>query len=304
MKVLIVDDSPDALAVAKARLAGEGIEVLCAHDGHSGLASARSEKPDAILLDLDMPDLSGFEVCRALKSDPDLNAIPVVFLSGSGSPENKVMGLNLGAVDYVTKPFDAFELKARVRAVLRTKHLQDLLIEQARIDPLTELPNRRAFCERLEQEWTRAERYGKALSLIMADIDHFKSLNDAYGHQVGDEALQEVARKIKESCRAVDLPARYGGEEFVIIVPDTPADGAGRLAERCRRAIEGISIQIGRSAIGLTASFGIADTACAHSAESMIRKADEAMYRAKAAGRNRVEGVPGPIELAEGGPPQ
>jgi two-component system cell cycle response regulator len=291
MKVLIIDDSPDALAIAKARLAGEGIEILCADGGCSGLAAAEREKPDAILLDLDMPDLSGFDVCRALKSNLELNMIPVVFLSGSSSPEDKIRGLNLGAVDYVTKPFDAFELKARVRAALRTKRLQDLLVEQGRIDPLTGLPNRRALTERLGQEWARIGRHGGIMSFVMADIDSFKVLNDTYGHQVGDEVLQEVARKIRESCRVNDLASRYGGEEFGIIVPETPAVGAFRVAERCRLAVEGISLEVDHGPVRPTASFGVADTAGVDSPDMLIHEADAALYRAKAAGRNRVEGA-------------
>ncbi len=294
MKVLIIDDSPDAMMIAKARLAGEDIEILCADGGRSGLAIAEQEKPDAILLDLDMPDMSGFDVCRALKSHLELNMIPIVFLSGSGSPEDKIKGLNLGAVDYVTKPFDAFELKARVRAVLRTKRLQDLLVEQARIDPLTGLPNRRAFTEKLGQEWARVNRHQVAMSLIMADIDTFKALNDTYGHQVGDEVLQEVAARIRQSCRVNDMSARYGGEEFVIVAPDTVAVGAFRLAERCRRAVEGIRLKVDGSTVCPTASFGVADADQADSPEALIRLADDALYRAKAAGRNRVE-CSGPV---------
>ena len=158
-----------------------------------GLKAARSEEPDLILLDLDMPDISGFDVCRSLKADAELCMIPVLFLSGSTTPEDKIVGLDLGAVDYVTKPFDAFELRARVRAALRTKHLQDMLFEHAHIDPLTGLPNRRALMERLQQEWARIERHGGRLSFIMADIDDFKSVNDRFGHHVGDKILQKVA---------------------------------------------------------------------------------------------------------------
>lgn len=178
MKLLIVDDDRDALDVAKIRLAKENVAIVCADGGAAGLKAARSEQPDLILLDLDMPDMSGFDVCRALKADAELCMIPVLFLSGSTTAEDKIHGLDLGAVDYVTKPFDAFELRARVRAALRTKHLQDMLFEHAHIDPLTGLPNRRALVERLQREWARIERHGGRLSFIMADIDHFKRVND------------------------------------------------------------------------------------------------------------------------------
>lgn len=288
MKILVIDDSPDALAVVQVRLAKEGVQVVCAEGGLAGLDAARSEKPDLILLDLDMPDLSGFEVCRALKADPELCMIPVLFLSGSSTPEDKVKGLDLGAVDYVTKPFDAFELRARVRAALRTKHLQDLLIEHASLDPLTELPNRRALMERLRQEWARLQRHGGSLAFIMADIDHFKRVNDTYGHLVGDRLLREVARTIAGECRDADLPARFGGEEFAVLVPDETAEGAARLAERCRRKIEEIRLVANRQSLSATVSFGVADGTGLELPEALIQRADKALYEAKAAGRNTV----------------
>jgi diguanylate cyclase (GGDEF)-like protein len=290
MKILIIDDDRDALEVVKSRLAKECVETVCAEGGIAGLEAARREKPDLILLDLDMPDISGFEACRALKSDAELCMIPVLFLSGSSTPDDKVRGLDLGAVDYITKPFDAFELRARVRAALRTKHLQDLLIEHAHIDPLTGLPNRRALMERLQREWSRITRHGGQLAFIMADIDNFKRVNDRYGHHIGDKMLQEVARVIARQCREVDLPARYGGDELAIIVPDETGEDAVRLAERCRAEIEQIEIKVKSESVAVTASFGVADAAGAGSAEALIKQADEALYRAKQTGRNTVEG--------------
>ncbi len=289
MKVLIIDDSPDALQVAKVRLAKEQLEVVCADGGVAGLEAARREHPDLILLDVDMPDMSGFEVCRILKSDADLCMIPVLFLSGSVAPEDKVQGLDLGGVDYVGKPFDAFELRARVRAALRTKHLQDLLIDHAHIDPLTGLPNRRALMERLQQEWARIERHGGQMSFIMADLDHFKGVNDRFGHQVGDRVLQETARAIAGQCRETDLPARYGGEEFAVVVPHGTVESAVHLAERCRREIEGACVVVRNEMAQVTGSFGVADSHGATSPEALIQRADEALYRAKQSGRNRVE---------------
>ena len=289
MKLLIIDDNLDSLQVAKARLAKENLEISCAEGGESGLETARREKPDLILLDLEMPDMSGFDVCRALKTDPELCMIPILFLTGSATAEDKVKGLDLGAVDYVTKPFDAFELCARVRAALRTKHLQDLLIEHAHIDPLTGLPNRRALMERLQREWARIERHDGKLSFIMADIDHFKRINDMYGHHIGDQVLQEVARAIARECRELDLPARYGGEEFAIVVPDETASGAARLAERCRQGVANIHVAVRGEKISTTASFGVASARNRSSPEALIKQADEAMYRAKNGGRNMVQ---------------
>ena len=289
MKVLMIDDSPDALAVAKARLSKEQLEIICAGGGVTGLEAAHREKPDIILLDVDMPDMSGFEVCRLLKADAELCMIPVLFLSGAATPEDKVHGLDLGAVDYVAKPFDAFELRARVRAALRTKHLQDLLIEHAHIDPLTGLPNRRALMERMQYEWARIERHSGQMAYIMADLDHFKNINDLYGHHVGDKLLQETARAIAEECRENDLPARYGGEEFSIVVPAESAADAFHLAERCRQKIAECCVVVHNETVKITASFGVSDSRSAASIEDMMRRADEALYWSKQAGRNRVQ---------------
>jgi two-component system cell cycle response regulator len=289
MKVLIIDDSPDALALARARLGKEGLDLICANGGKAGLEAAAGEKPDLILLDVDMPDMSGFDVCRAMKADTELCMIPIIFLSGSASSGDKVAGLNLGAVDYVTKPFDAFELCARVNAALRTKHLQDLLIKFANIDPLTEMPNRRALMDRMGKEWERVQRHGGSLSFIMVDIDNFKCINDTYGHSIGDKILQEVAKAITSSCRAIDLPARYGGEEFAVTVPDETSEGAAVLAERCRQAVADTQVTVGDQKVRVTASFGVASAVDVLSADALVEAADKALYRAKNAGRNRVE---------------
>lgn len=158
MKLLIIDDSPDALALAKARLSEKNLTIFCADSALSGLKIAKRKKPDLILLDVDMPDMSGFEVCRKIKDDPDLNMIPVVFLTASSDRESKITGLELGSVDYVTKPFDVSELRARVHAALRTKRLQDMLIEKGYISPLKKLTDRRALKKRLGKEWIRIQR--------------------------------------------------------------------------------------------------------------------------------------------------
>ena len=298
-RLLLVDDDVESLAVAQARLANDQIEISCATSGRAGLEAAKSQKPDLILLDVDMPDMTGFDVCRILKADPELCMIPVLFLSGSGTPGDKVRGFDLGAADYITKPFDDFELRARVRAAIRTKELQDLLIEHAHIDPLTGLPNRRALMDRLQMEWARMQRHGGELSFIMADIDCFKRVNDTYGHSIGDKVLQEVARTIARQCRESDLPARYGGEEFAVVVPNEGISGAVHLAERCRQAIEKVKLPTKGDAIRPTASFGVADAVGVPSAELLVDHADQALYRAKAAGRNRVTVWPEASHLSE-----
>lgn len=192
-KVLIIDDDPDALQIARIRLAKLGLTVFSADGGIAGLEAARRELPDLILLDQEMPDLSGYDVCRVLKADAELCMIPVLFLSASNAAEDKVKGLDLGAVDYITKPFDASELCARVRAALRSKRIQDLLIERAHVDPLTGRPNHRALLRRLQREWDHMQHNLGRVSFAMADINHFRQVTDAEGHHIGDELIREVA---------------------------------------------------------------------------------------------------------------
>ena len=288
MKILIVDDSADALAVARTRLAHEGHEIICVAGGREGLEATERYNPDLILLDVDMPGMTGFEVCRRLKQDARTCSIPVIFLSGSGGTEDKVKGLDLGAIDFVTKPFDAFELRARVRAALRTKHLQDLLRDYALIDPLTELSNRRALDERLRQEWARLLRHGGSLAFIMADLDQFKRVNDQFGHPVGDKVLRHVAGLLAAGCRESDTAARYGGEEFAIVAPETTAQEAADFADRLRLSICSQPIQVHGKSLDITASFGVADSNGLHAPEELVKLADAALYDAKAAGRNTV----------------
>jgi two-component system, cell cycle response regulator len=289
VKVLIVDDDPDALEIVKLRLAKEPLEILCAEGGVLGLEMARRENPDLILLDVDMPGMSGFEVCRELKADRNLCMIPVLFLTCSNEVRDKIQGLDFGAIDYIAKPFDAFELRARVRAAIRTKHIQDVLIEHAQIDALTGLPNRRMLTDRLQTEWARIERHEGRLSFIMADVDHFKSLNDRYGHEIGDRILRQIAGVFAQQCRKSDLPSRCGGEEFAIVVPDEKASNAALLADRIRLKIAETVINVNDETVTATASFGVADSTSADSPESLMKLADQALYQAKNEGRNRVE---------------
>jgi diguanylate cyclase (GGDEF)-like protein len=214
--------------------------------------------------------------------------IPVLFLSASQDVKDKVRGLNLGAMDYVTKPFDGYELRARVRSALRAKRFQDMLVQYALMDPLTETANRRSLDNRLEEEWQRGRRHDHPLALVMVDIDHFKSVNDDFGHHVGDVVLRHVADRLKKQCRSSDLVARFGGEEFAIILPHTTWEEAKQFAERCRCAIEAAPVEIDGQQIDITASLGLSDSEHAESVEQMIRQADDALYDAKDSGRNGV----------------
>lgn len=289
MKVLVIDDCVDSLQLAKARLKHLEVEILCEQSGQAGLATAQLHMPDLILLDLDMPDMSGFDVCRILKSDAVLVNVPIIFLSSSQDTHDKVKGLDLGAIDYITKPFDPVELQARVRVGLRLKSLQDAQARFASFDPLTELYNRRALDERLREEWSRAERYGSIFSLIIADLDYFKNINDHYGHLVGDQALRQVAQIIVAQCRDSDLAARYGGDEFVMLTPQTNSPDAIELAERVRKNVAASPLLVNGEKISLTVSVGLADSRGQLSTEACVQAADSALYLAKQRGRNRVE---------------
>ncbi len=286
-KVLIIEDSRTVHAFLRTHLKDEPVELIAARDGGQGLELARTQSPDVILLDVEMPGLDGFEVCRRLKADAATRVIPVIFLTGASSTERKIEGLNLGAADYVTKPFDPAELRTQVRGALRTKYLLDLLAQKAQVDGLTGLWNRAYFDQRLATEVSTVLRHGSPLSCVMLDVDHFKSINDRFGHPCGDEVLRFLGRVLLEQCRAEDVVCRYGGEEFAILAPTVDGAGAAILAERLRAAIAAASFTRAGMAVPLTCSFGVADTTSG--VERLLEQADRALYRAKQAGRNRVE---------------
>ena len=288
-KVLIIDDSKTIHAVVKSKLSDEPIEFHSALNGKVGLELAAALQPDLILLDLELPDLNGFEVCRLLKADPATMIIPIIFLTGASSTEQKIKGLQLGAADYVTKPFDVAELLARVGASLRTKFLLDLLSKKAMIDGLTGLWNRSYLDQRLNAELSLSARTGQTFSCIMADVDHFKAINDTYGHAFGDLALRTTSQIFAENTRAEDIVCRYGGEEFAILLPGVGAVGAGAFAERMRDKVSQLVLPHGSGVVRLTCSFGIAEILKDNVAgASPIQLADQALYQAKRTGRNRV----------------
>jgi diguanylate cyclase (GGDEF)-like protein len=294
-KVLIVDDS-----ATNRQMLGDLLQadygVLLAKSGEEGLEIAQAHQPDVILLDVMMPDVDGYEVLRRLKEDQRTSSLCVVFITAQDSPEDEERGLVRGASDYVTKPFHPMVVKARVALHMQVVRQRRLLEQLANIDGLTELPNRRQFDTVLAAEWARASRGGRPLSVAIIDVDFFKRYNDHYGHAMGDHALQLVAKSLRKRVqRPADLVARYGGEEFVVIMPDTPLEGAMELAERLRIGIEGLGIPHKRSsaAICITVSIGVAATgpAAVTSAEVLMELADGRLYRAKKAGRNRVVGT-------------
>ncbi|MEW6486863.1 MAG: diguanylate cyclase [Thermodesulfobacteriota bacterium] len=297
--LLIVDDSPGLRQEVRRLVERLGLFSSCreAENGIEGYKEVLAGAPDLILCDLVMPSVDGFKFLNLVRARPDLRDIPVILLTGRTEVGVKIRGLELGASDYVTKPFDPGELLARIKVQLKIKALQDALRasnEQLRelssVDPLTKLFNRRYFMQALEAEYARSARYGTPLAFLMLDIDHFKRLNDTYGHQAGDEVLRGLADLLRVRVRGTDVAGRYGGEEFCVLLPHTGLPGAAELAERIRAAVEGTPIEARGERLGITVSVGAA--ACpgprVATADDLIRLADEALYEAKAAGRNRV----------------
>jgi diguanylate cyclase (GGDEF)-like protein len=269
-----------------------------AEDGLEGFKKLLSSPVDIILCDLEMPRIDGFKFLSMLKARPDLQDVPVIILTGMNDQERKIRGLERGASDYITKPFDPEELVARVKVHLKIKKLQDelkrsneLLLELSNTDHLTGLFNRRYMMEALDKEVQRSIRKGGNLSLIMLDIDHFKQVNDGYGHLQGDAVLQKVALQLQKELRSYDCAARYGGEEFVAILPDSSLKEAVFVADRIRLSVQNTHFNGPLSSLNLTVSLGVANFSQEHSpnVDSFIKLADDALYRAKDYGRNRVD---------------
>lgn len=288
--VLVVDDSPVIQRLVEWILCADGFEVSVANDGQQALDSVRGVAPDVILLDVDMPGLDGFDTCRKLKEEPVTMSIPIIFMTAHATIEDKVRGFDLGAIDYVGKPFSPLELRARVRSAYKTKYLMDLLEQKARIDGLTGLYNRAYFDDRVEQELERAKRYGCDLAIVLLDIDRFKDFNDIHGHLFGDTVLCELAARLRVHTRSVDIVARYGGEEFVLMLPEQEIGGGKIVADRIRVEIEAARFQQRGNSVHVTASFGVASTQQVGYASSadLISAADRALYAAKQDGRNCV----------------
>ncbi|QTA89332.1 diguanylate cyclase [Desulfonema magnum] len=278
-KILVVDDSKNICNVLRRILSKEEYAVTMAEDGEAAIQKVFEWLPDLILLDLMMPKMDGLEVCRRLKSNYKYNFIYVIMLTAKNSAEDEVAGLDIGADDYVAKPFNPTILLARVRRGVRL--MKEKL--DATFDSLTRLYNRRVFDAFLQQEKAKFRRYNHSFSLILIDLDHFKKVNDTFGHKAGDMVLQEVARFLREDTRDADLPARWGGEEMAILLPETDMKGANILAESLRQRIERHHFpQVGH----ITASFGVASMRDDES--DLVETADRALYRGKQMGRNKV----------------
>ena len=319
--ILLADDDRASLRRMREALEGNGWVFHEAYDGQEALSAVRVRRPDLLLMDVEMPRMGGVEVCRIIKANQGSQGeggfgfIPVILVTarrGGG----KVEGLELGADDYLVKPFDTPELVARVKSMLRLKALQDALLEKnreldrankeleekrkellalSRTDGLTGLINRRHFEERLAGEFARAQRYRAPLSCLLLDIDHFKKVNDTWGHPFGDVVLRRVAEVARAALRDVDVLARYGGEELIALLPETPPPDALAAAERVRAGVEGAELWYTADdkppeRVRTTCSIGVATFPAENvdSAEMMVQAADDCLYAAKQGGRNRV----------------
>ncbi|MBK4719356.1 diguanylate cyclase [Azospirillum sp. YIM DDC1] len=299
-KILVVDDIPSNVHVLS-RILKDDHEIYFATDGAKALELAQSRLPDLVLLDIMMPGMDGYEVCSRLKADPITRDIPVIFISAKSEVEDETYGLEVGAIDFISKPISPPIVKARVRNHLLLKRQTDLLRTLSFADGLTGIANRRRFDEVLLREWRRCARVQLPLSLIMLDVDQFKPYNDHYGHQAGDECLRAVAQLLAgQMMRPGDLIARYGGEEFVCLLPETDEDGAVQVAERLRGTVADRRLPhaVSHVADHVTISLGVATAQpiLDNTPDRLTQLADGLLYEAKRAGRNRV--CSGGVEVA------
>ncbi len=312
-KILIIDDMPGNIKTLGEILRDRN-DIIVATDGPGGIALAASEAPDLILLDIMMPDMDGFAVCRALKERTKTASIPVIFTTALTDTDDIVRGFESGAVDYITQPFNPRELIARVNTHLELVKARDQLtiyaesLEEmsrqlldkttqlnisARTDYLTGLANRIHMMERLREESARSRRGGKPCAVIIADIDHFKAINDTHGHECGDHVLGSIADIMRANIREQDVLARWGGEEFLFLLPETDAAGSSVLAEKIRGAVECERISYHDTIVPVTLTLGVASLNPEDDIDASIRRADEALYEGKRTGRNRVVVAPG-----------
>jgi len=288
--ILIVDDEAPNIAVL-GRLLGGDYTIYAAKDGRTAIAMARKHVPDIILLDIIMPEMDGYAVISQLKAISETKEIPVIFISGLSSGEDEEKGLALDAADYISKPFRNSIVKLRVRNQIKIVNAMRTIEHLSNTDSLTGIANRRRFNERLYLEWNHAIRDGSELSLILADVDHFKRYNDTYGHLQGDAALQIIANALAKTIkRTIDMIARWGGEEFAVLLPQTSLDGALVISEQLRASVENQAIPCSTKGRNLTISLGVSSIrpSMCSTIDGFIAKTDQALYKAKDQGRNRV----------------
>lgn len=298
-KILIVDDDPQISSLMTVILESCGYEITVATSGNEALKKIDEQEPHLVLLDINMPGLSGLETLEMVRKRDGYTS--VVLVSGNSDTEDVITGLEAGADDYICKPFNPHELVARVKTQIRIKNLTDSLSKANKklqslvaIDDLTGLYNMRGMFERIELEISRNRRFGSGICAIMMDMDHFKRVNDDHDHLFGSFVLKEVGELIKKSTRDVDFAARYGGDEFMVILTGTDYEGALKYAERLRVTIEEYDFNNGEHRMDLTTSMGLAvlrpDATLNLTAKELVQWADRALYESKEGGRNKVAG--------------
>jgi len=293
-KVLIVDDERSNIRILVALLRDD-YDLYIAMNGAQALEIALSDDMDLILLDVVMPDMDGYEVCQQLKADERTQDVPVIFATSKDSQQSEEKGLQIGAVDYISKPYRLPIIKARVKIHLEMKRRGDLLQQMACLDGLTGIANRRRFDDFMDAEWRRAMRQGSMMAVILMDVDHFKLFNDHYGHTMGDDCLTAVAKALSECVqRSSDLVARYGGEEFVCVLTECTHEAAVKVAEKLRQQVDALSIPHAYSAAKhVTISLGVASMipTLGTSVRILVEAADQLLYQAKEGGRNQVASI-------------
>ena len=294
--VMIVDDTAANIELLSESL-GDDYELIFATSGADALELIRADKPDLLLLDVMMPGMDGYQLCTLLKGDSDTRDIPIIFVTGQNEEGGELKGFDLGAVDYITKPFSLSIVRARVKTHLELKRYRDELEAQSMTDGLTGIPNRRHLNKFLELLWSQALRLRGPISLVLMDIDHFKAYNDHYGHLQGDDTLKRVAQALEQATqRKTDLVARFGGEEFICVLPGTDLEGASGRVEQLRRAVENLAIphEHSTAADHVTISLGLASCvpSPALKPDALLELADQALYQSKKHGRNRWTALP------------
>lgn len=290
--VLVIDDDPSVHPLVEEALAPQIVErVLHALAPGDGIRIALDERPELILVDVNMPAIDGFKVCRLLKENEVTRDTPILFLTVESNVVHLQRAFDCGASDYIRKPVNPIELQARVRVALRDRKLVALLREQARIDALTGLLNRAALDDALAAVASARERTGATSSLLMLDVDHFKSINDTRGHGAGDELLRAIGATVRRCCRPYDTPCRYGGDEFAVIFGQVEGASARSAAVRLLEELHGLEVSTGRGLLDFTVSAGLATTAelpGSFDPSELVQAADAALYAAKASGRDRL----------------
>ncbi len=313
--ILIVDDNAQNIQLVASHLKEEGYRISFSQTGRDVLNKIKNASFDLILLDIMMPEMDGFEICTRVRQHPEYKEVPIIFLTAKIDKESIVKGFEVGAVDYILKPFHGAELLARIRTHLELKayrekveeiniqlnkeilkgikmqeELEEMnrrLYEKATKDALTGLFNRRKMTDLIEYEYDRALRNQLPFSVIITDIDHFKAVNDTHGHDCGDEVLQEVSQILTSMTRKQDQASRWGGEEFLLLLPETDTNGARTLAEKIRTKIEQSSYFCGKTELNITMTFGISSFTDGKTDKTVIKEADIALYEGKNSGRNR-----------------